>query len=180
MRLNSSPLAAIPVYTLAAGGGISDGIRRLLTPQAEYFSSLNLPDWLVHWGHPGNMAVVLVAMGLYGSLYLGWQLRLSDDDATVIKARDLHPKLATGMTIFFALGALGGIMSLIMQGKPIFSSPHVTTGLWGLALLSLQGMLSLFFDEEPGLRTAHAYLGSGIMALFVIHAFLGLQLGLSI
>lgn len=67
------------------------------------------------------MAVVLVAMGLYGSLYLGWQLRLSDDDATVIKARDLHPKLATGMTIFFALGALGGIMSLIMQGKPIFS-----------------------------------------------------------
>lgn len=59
-------------------------------------------------------------------------------------------------------------------------SPHVTTGLWGLALLSLQGMLSLFFDEEPSLRTAHAYLGSGIMALFVIHAFLGLQLGLSI
>jgi hypothetical protein len=69
----------------------------------------------------GNMAVVLVAMGLYGSVYLGWQLRLSDDTATVIKARDLHPKLATGMTIFFALGALGGIMSLIMQGKPIFS-----------------------------------------------------------
>lgn len=67
------------------------------------------------------MAVVLVAMGLYGSVYLGWQLRLSDDNATVIKARDLHPKLAIGMTIFFALGALGGVESLIMQGKPIFS-----------------------------------------------------------
>lgn len=67
------------------------------------------------------MAVVLVAMGLYGSVYLGWQLRLSDDNATVIKARDLHPKLAIGMTTFFALGAVGGIMSLIMQGKPIFS-----------------------------------------------------------
>jgi hypothetical protein len=60
------------------------------------------------------MAVVLVAMGLYGCAYLGWQLRLSDDSAVVIKARDLHPKLAIGMTIFFALG-------LIMQGKPIFS-----------------------------------------------------------
>lgn len=126
------------------------------------------------------MAVALVAMGLYGSAYLGWQLRLSDDNATVIKARDLHPKLAVGMTIFFALGALGGIMSLIMQGKPIFSSSHVTTGLWGLSLLLLQGMLSLFFDEDESLRTVHAYLGSGIMALFVVHAFLGLQLGLSI
>lgn len=59
-------------------------------------------------------------------------------------------------------------------------SPHVSTGLWGLALLSLQGMLSLFFDEEPSLRTAHAFLGTSIMALFVVHAFLGLQLGLSI
>ncbi len=59
-------------------------------------------------------------------------------------------------------------------------SPHVSTGLWGLGLLLLQGMLSLFFDEDESLRTAHAYLGSAIMALFVVHAFLGLQLGLSI
>ena len=158
------------------------------------------------------MAVVLVAMGLYGSVYLGWQLRLSDDSATVIKARDLHPKLAIGMTVFFALGALGGVESLIMQGKPIFSrqvpgrtvfwvldngrlachaqvhdsqlcsvrSSHATTGLIGLSLLLIQGMLSLFFDEDESLRTAHAYLGTSIMALFVVHAFLGLQLGLSI
>ena len=161
--------------------------------------------------------MVLVAMGLYGSVYLGWQLRLSDDNATVIKARDLHPKLALGMTIFFALGALGGVESLIMQGKPIFSrqvpgrcpilmpggscnyqacmslflcmsdsplcpvcSSHATTGLIGLSLLLIQGMLSLFFDEDESLRTAHAYLGTSIMALFVLHAFFGLQLGLSI
>lgn len=56
----------------------------------------------------------------------------------------------------------------------------MTTGLWGLGLLLIQGMLSLFFDEDESLRTAHAYLGSAIMALFVVHAFLGLQLGLSI
>ena len=67
------------------------------------------------------MLVVLLAMGLYGSGYLGWQLRLSDDTATVTKARALHPRLALGMTVFFALGALGGMMSLIMQGKPIFA-----------------------------------------------------------
>ena len=59
-------------------------------------------------------------------------------------------------------------------------SSHVTTGLIGLSLLLLQGMLSLFFDEDEGLRTAHAYLGTSIMALFVVHALLGLQLGLSI
>ncbi len=69
----------------------------------------------------GNMLVVLLAMGLYGSGYLGWQLRLSDDTATVTKARALHPRLALGMTVFFALGALGGMMSLIMQDKPIFA-----------------------------------------------------------
>ena len=65
--------------------------------------------------------MVLLAMGLYGSGYLGWQLRLSDDAAVVTKARQLHPRLALGMTAFFALGAVGGMMSLIMQGKPIFA-----------------------------------------------------------
>lgn len=67
------------------------------------------------------MAVVLLAMGMYGSGYLGWQIRTSDDDDMIVKAKELHPKLAIGMTVFFALGATGGMMSLIMQGKPIFS-----------------------------------------------------------
>ena len=36
-------------------------------PQAAYFSTLDLPEALIHWGHPGNMAVVLLAMGGYGA-----------------------------------------------------------------------------------------------------------------
>jgi F0F1-type ATP synthase membrane subunit c/vacuolar-type H+-ATPase subunit K len=38
----------------------------------------------------------------------------------VAKAKDMHPKLAVGMFVFFALGAVGGMMSLIMQDRPIF------------------------------------------------------------
>eukprot|EP00193_Tetraselmis_chui_P013556 CAMPEP_0177789792 /NCGR_PEP_ID=MMETSP0491_2-20121128/22965_1 /TAXON_ID=63592 /ORGANISM="Tetraselmis chuii, Strain PLY429" /LENGTH=226 /DNA_ID=CAMNT_0019311733 /DNA_START=38 /DNA_END=718 /DNA_ORIENTATION=- len=168
-RLNST---SGPVVTALAAGG-------LLGPLAEYFNTLGLPEPLVHWGHPGNMAVVLIAMGGYGS-WLGWQIRVGDDADTVAKAQDLHPTLMGLMTFFFALGASGGMLSLLMQGKPIFQSAHVWTGLTGLACLGLNGMLSLFFEDDANARTAHAFFGTGIMALFVVHAALGLQLGLSI
>ena len=72
-------------------------VGAFLQGQADYFSTLNLPHWLIQWvsevdapcvpvcvcpptpssthpctlrpvqGHPGNMAVVLLAMGMYGS-----------------------------------------------------------------------------------------------------------------
>jgi hypothetical protein len=69
------------------------------------------------------------------------QIRLSDDDDLVAKAKDLHPQLLGGAFIFFALGASGGILSLVMQDKPILSSPHSTTAFIGLGLLALQAML---------------------------------------
>jgi hypothetical protein len=65
------------------------------------------------------MGVVLLAMGVYGGGVLGWTIRLSDDGAAVAKARDLHPKLAAGALGFFALGGMGGAVSLLMQGKPL-------------------------------------------------------------
>ena len=40
----------------------------------------------------------------------------SDDGDLVGKAKELHPKLSAGMFIFFALGASGGMLSLLMQG----------------------------------------------------------------
>jgi hypothetical protein len=61
------------------------------------------------------MAVVFFAMGLYGCGALGATIRFSDDAAAVVKAKDLHPKLAIGMGLFFALGGVGGAMSLVMQ-----------------------------------------------------------------
>ncbi|GFR47562.1 hypothetical protein Agub_g9287 [Astrephomene gubernaculifera] len=168
---------AVPLFAVAA----ADAFYQILLPPAQYFKSLNLPEALVHWGHPGNMAVVLLAMGGYGAAYLGWQIRTSSDEAVVTKAKEAHPKIAAGMFLFFALGATGGMMSLIMQDKPIFESPHVWTGLVGLGLLGVQSLLPLAFASGSGAaRTAHAYLGSGLMALFLVHMGLGLNLGLSI
>lgn len=37
-----------------------------------------------------------------------------------VNAKDLHPKLLGGMFFFFALGATGGITSLLTSDKPIF------------------------------------------------------------
>ncbi|XP_011006623.1 PREDICTED: uncharacterized protein LOC105112586 [Populus euphratica] len=164
------------LFTAALPGAAT--VRSLFGPFVELVKQLNLPDWLVHWGHPGNMAVVLFAMGGYGT-YLGFRIRFSDDVEEKAKAKDLHPKLLGGMFFFFALGATGGITSLLTSDKTIFESPHAVTGVIGLALLTIQTILPALFEGNPGLRNIHGILGSGIMTLFLFHAVLGLQLGLS-
>lgn len=174
LMLSVSPL---PLFLVAALPGAGT-VRSVIGPFVEIVKSLNLPDWLVHWGHPGNMAVVLFAMGGYGT-YLGFRIRYSDDIEEKAKAKDLHPKLLAGMFFFFALGATGGITSLLTSDKPIFESPHAVTGFIGLALLTIQTVLPTLFKEKPELRGVHGILGSGIMALFLVHAAFGLQLGLS-
>ncbi|KAL8516711.1 hypothetical protein ACS0TY_015099 [Phlomoides rotata] len=97
----------------------ADTVTSLFSPFVELVKSFNLPDWLVHWGHPGNMAVVLFAMGGYGT-YLGFRIRFSDNIEEKAMAKDLHPKLLGGMFFFFALGATGGVTSLLTSDKPIF------------------------------------------------------------
>ena len=76
----------------------------------------------MHW-HVANRPAVLAYPGialphlplLLPAADLGWRIRTSDDADEVATAQDLHPKLAVGMATFFALGALGGSMSLLMQ-----------------------------------------------------------------
>lgn len=166
-----------PLLFMAALPG-AETVRSVFGPIVELVKALNLPEWLVHWGHPGNMAVVLFAMGGYGS-YLGFRIRLSKDAKEKAMAKDLHPKLLVGMFFFFSLGALGGIISLLTSGKPILESPHAVSGLMGLSLLAVQTVSPALFEDYPGLRTVHGLLGSSIMTLFLLHTALGLQLGLS-
>ncbi|XP_039780089.1 uncharacterized protein LOC120647376 [Panicum virgatum] len=170
-------LAPYPLLLAALLPG-AEPVTAVFAPFVELVKTWGLPGWLVHWGHPGNMAVVLFAMGGYGT-YLGFRIKLSDDPEEKAKAKDLHPKLLAGMFFFFALGATGGVTALLTSDKPIFESPHAVTGVIGLALLTIQSILPKLFEGNPGLRTTHGLLGSGIMTLFLIHAALGLQLGIS-
>ncbi|KAG8095859.1 hypothetical protein GUJ93_ZPchr0013g35986 [Zizania palustris] len=111
-------LAPCPLLLAALLPG-AEPVRAVFEPFVELVKTLDLPGWLVHWGHPGNMAVVLFAMGGYGT-YLGFRIKLSDDPEEKAKAKDLHPKLLAGLFFFFALGATGGITALLTSDKPIF------------------------------------------------------------
>ena len=78
------------------------------------------PDVVIRWGHPFFMSFVLLVMG--GTVAAqGWQIRTSTDGAAVSKARSQHPKLAIAMGLFFAIGAFGGMGSVIAQGQPLLA-----------------------------------------------------------
>ena len=70
-KLAPQSLSAVPevmselASTTSSGGG---GLVSLLQPAADLFVSLGTPQWLIKYGHPGNMFVVLTAMGGYGTL----------------------------------------------------------------------------------------------------------------
>jgi hypothetical protein len=156
-------------------------LSELLEPIAAWFRSLNTPEPIVHWGHPLMMGIVVVFMGSYAAI-AGWRSRLSSDTAEVDRNRAEHRKVAPLMLLFISLGYTGGILSLVMQRQPILESPHFWTGSIALILLGTNGAISLsgFAGNKEVLRAIHAYLGSAVLVLLVVHAIFGLQLGLSI
>lgn len=104
-----------------------------------------------------------------------------DKDAA-IQSRNAHRQLAPWLFVFLAGGYTGGILSLVMQQKPLFESPHFWTGSLVLILLLINGVISLsgFFGNKAGLRAVHAYLGSTTLLIMFVHAVLGLNLGISL
>ena len=158
-------------------------LKNTLEGIAVWFSALGMPEPIVHWGHPAMMAIVLFVMGTFVGV-TGWKGRTlaEKEPGAALESRAEHKKIAPLMYLFVVLGYSGGVLSLIMQHKPIFESPHFWTGSTIVGLLSLNALLaaSKFGGGVGSLRTVHAYLGSAALFLFVVHAGLGLKLGLSI
>ncbi|MEO1396351.1 MAG: DUF4079 domain-containing protein [Cyanobacteria bacterium J06634_5] len=156
-------------------------LRSYLEPVASWFAQFNLPEPIVHWGHPVMMAIVVFVMGGFAA-YAGWQGRLATETGVAIEQKQTHAKIAPLMYLFIVLGATGGILSLVMQGEPILESPHFWTGMGAIALLTTNALIAAtkFGKGSTTLRTAHAYIGSAALALLVVHAVFGTQLGLSI
>lgn len=156
-------------------------LTQLLEPIAAWFRSFGVPESIVHWEHPAMMGIVVFVMGSY-TAYAGWRGRIAEDKEVALTSRSEHRKLAPWMFLFLALGYTGGVLSLVMQKQPILESPHFVTGTIVLVFLAINGIIALtkFGENSPGLRTVHAYLGTVVMGLLIVHAALGLKLGLSL
>lgn len=156
-------------------------LSELLEPIASWFRSLGIPEPIVHWGHPLMMGIVVFVMGS-AAAFVGWRARITQDETVASQNRAAHRKIAPWMFLFISLGFTGGVLSLVMQHQPILESPHFWTGSSVIALLGINGAISLFGfrTNKPILRTVHAYLGSAALCLLFLHAALGLKLGLAI
>lgn len=155
----------------------------VLEPIAAWFRSLGVPEPIVHWGHPVMMAIVIFVVGTFVGV-AGWRGKLLEDkdkDAA-LKSRIAHRQLAPWLFLFLAGGYTGGVLSLVMQHKPLFESPHFWTGSLVLLLLLINGVISLigFAGDKKALRAAHAYLGSVALGVLLLHAILGFNLGISL
>jgi len=156
-------------------------LTELLEPIAQFFRALNLPEPITHWGHPAMMGIVIFVMGTFVGM-TGWKGRLASEQTVALEHKSNHRKLAPWMFTFMALGYTGGVLSLVMQEQPILESPHFVTGTVVLGLLAVNGLISVsgFAGDKKQLRTAHAILGSLALAIMIVHALLGLKLGLAI
>ncbi|CAN6290743.1 unnamed protein product [Urochloa humidicola] len=166
-------LAPYPLLLAALLPG-AEPVTAVFAPFVELVKTWDLPGWLVHWGTPATWLWFYLQWAATGHTSASGSNYQMIQEGQGQRSPPKAPRF-----FFFALGATGGVTALLTSDKPIFESPHAVTGVIGLALLTIQAILPKLFEGNPGLRTTHGLLGSGIMTLFLIHAAFGLQLGLS-
>merc|ERR1712146_626024 len=164
---------------------------------------MNIDPLIVKYGHPAMMFVMLASMGGYG-VYLGYQIRQnrlakkalvsgtdgntvdldeidddSDNKSIIMNVKKMHPLLMGGLTIFSFLGAQGGVVSELVQGKPLTNSTHFVSAGVLLTFLLIQFASSQSMSKE-NVRNIHAIFGTGVSLLILAHAVFGFQLAFSL
>merc|ERR1719162_1254393 len=120
-------------------------------------------------------------MGGYGT-FLGWTTRLGNGAEVYplnlgYTSRALHPILMGAALFFFFLGGQGGLVLLALSGTPLLQSAHSSTAVLGLGLMAAQAGLGVTMKNDETKRTVHAFLGTGVMLLLLVHMYFGLELG---
>ncbi|OSX78009.1 hypothetical protein BU14_0126s0048 [Porphyra umbilicalis] len=143
--------------------------------------TLPFPPAVVKYGHPGLMAFMILGMGLPGGV-IGWLGRTNEDKKAGVKQKQLHENIMLAFWLLAFAGATGGVLSTVMQGKDILTSPHAKTAGVVLALLTANAVVAYSgFTIGGGAtpegrkqgRTLHAYLGAGTGIALLVHAGLG-------
>eukprot|EP00802_Teleaulax_amphioxeia_P022886 Tamp_23386.p1 GENE.Tamp_23386~~Tamp_23386.p1 ORF type:complete len:243 (+),score=40.94 Tamp_23386:247-975(+) len=140
---------------------------------------------VLHWAHPATM-LLLVAPSMSYAAYLGWKIRASSESAPSAmsgserrSAGSTHAVLMSAAALFSVFGIQGGLGSMLLANEPILESPHAASGFAFALLLGLQGGIASQMGNNKLLRSVHAFLGSALVSVFILHAGLGVGLGSS-
>lgn len=167
----------LPTHLLAANPAALEKV-------AEAFNTLGMPKWLVEWGHPGMMTVMVLAMGTPGAV-IGWQGRLNENKKDGVAQKQLHENIMIAFFLLAFLGGTGGTLSVAMQGFDIWESPHFKTSVLVLLMLGVNSIVAysgftIGNDGSPKGRLAgrklHAYFGVATMSAFLVHGILGAKI----
>lgn len=148
------------------------------------FKTLNMPPWLVSYGHPAMMGLMVLGMGAPGAAF-GWAGRLNADKRAGVQQKQTHENIMLAFWLLAFLGGSGGVLSTAMQGYDVLESPHAASAAVVLVMLSAVGTYAysgfkLGNDGSPKARmqgrSLHAYLGAATMVAFLIHGALGVNI----
>eukprot|EP00168_Porphyra_purpurea_P014149 TRINITY_DN4015_c0_g1_i1.p2 TRINITY_DN4015_c0_g1~~TRINITY_DN4015_c0_g1_i1.p2 ORF type:complete len:171 (+),score=26.93 TRINITY_DN4015_c0_g1_i1:416-928(+) len=87
------------------------------------------------------MAFMILGMGLPGGV-IGWLGRTNEDKKAGVKQKQLHENIMVAFWLLAFAGATGGVLSTVMQGKDILTSPHAKTAGVVLALLTANAVVA--------------------------------------
>lgn len=151
---------------------------------ADAVGTLNIPEPVTTYGHPAMMGLMVLGMGLPGTL-IGWNGRLNENKKNGVQQKKLHENIMLAFYLLTFFGGFGGTLATAMGGYDIWQTPHAISALVVLLLLGGNSALAYsgFTVGNDGTpkgrlqgRKLHSYFGVAIMAAFSVHALLGVSI----